>query len=64
MLDRSDNGVVVGDLLRPVCGNCGHAAYHCPSSGCNHHEDGEWCECVEYVLGVEVTPDKEIPHGR
>lgn len=28
------------------CPNCGHDAYHCPASGCNHHDEVEgWCDC-------------------
>lgn len=39
------------------CAACGHVAYHCPASGCNHHDeataesgnDSGWCECEEFV---------------
>lgn len=29
-----------------VCACCGHAAYHCPASGCNATmPNGDWCDC-------------------
>lgn len=40
----------IGGAL-PVCESCGHAEVHCPSSGCNHIEDGMWCECDEAPVG-------------
>lgn len=38
------------EIPRVKCRNCGHAAYHCIASGCNHiGPDGEWCECEDPV---------------
>lgn len=48
----------MGKVIRPVCKNCGHDAYHCPASGCNHHDADGWCECEEFVLGTEEVNNR------
>lgn len=52
----------MGVILRPGCKNCGHSAYHCIASGCNHHDENGWCDCDEYEAGaVEVDPETLQP---
>lgn len=58
----------MGKVIRPVCKNCGHAAYHCPASGCNHFDTESclWCECGEFELGTEAVfaaPALRIPYA-
>lgn len=36
---------------RHTCRECGHAAYHCPCSGCNGYDEvkKEWCDCGDFT---------------
>jgi hypothetical protein len=50
-----------------TCPDCGHDAYHCPGSGCNHHENGEWCECdliaPDTAVGLGWPYEKRLDEG-
>jgi hypothetical protein len=45
------------------CGACGHPDYHCPASGCNHHDDCE-CEVFQQVTELELGVLEKVATGR
>lgn len=46
------------------CAACGHSDYHCPVSGCNHHNGEDWCDCEKFVPRLQGRMRKAALKGK